>query len=142
MLDYRTQQEKIDDNKKELFGFNYLEDVNDGYYIPEALDDVIIEAFTDEQYSILENIAVAIDNFNDYSTDKWYRGLRLLLSTLSWVKINQLEERNDDFILAVFITCEQIKRDAIQLEGLFMSHPELEKEYDSLVEFINDKLNR
>lgn len=142
MLDYRTQQEKIDDNKKELFGFNYLEDVNDGYYIPEALDDVIIEAFTDEQYSILENIAVAIDNFNDYSTDKWLRGLRLLLSTLSWVKINQLEERNDDFILAVFITCEQIKRDAIQLEGLFMSHPELEKEYDSLVEFINDKLNR
>ena len=142
MLDYRTQQEKIDDNKKELFGFNYLEDVNYGYYIPEALDDVIIEAFTDEQYSILENIAVAIDNFNDYSTDKWLRGLRLLLSTLSWVKINQLEERNDDFILAVFTTCEQIKRDAIQLEGLFMSYPELEKEYDSLVDFINDKLNR
>lgn len=132
-----NKQEKINKYKVELFGPDYLLAIDDGYYIPEALDDVIIEAFTDEEYSILQSIAVAVDNFNDGSSDKWFRGLRLLLNTLNWIKINKIAKRQtDDFILSLFKACEQIERNVVPLEGLFMSYPELEKEYISLVEFI------
>ena len=136
-----SKQEKINEYKVDLFGANYLEEVDDGYYIPEALDDVIIEALTDEQYSILQNIAVAIDNFNDASTDKWLRGLRLLLTTLSWVKFEQMiSGKYGRFDLAILKTCSQLERNVVPLEGLFMSLPELEKENDTLVDFINKKL--